>query len=164
MARKGGQWVDAQAEKIRSGAVDEAFLRESWAPGRTKQPLLASLPKRGNIVKVDRRDFVDVTENIAKRNNADAFRARFDGGGGQGKKRTPRVLAGDPGGSGDGGSGDDLDAFLGALELDPKLATARGGTGAGDKAAAARSRAIRPAVAAEAGTGDEWLDQMLGGR
>ena len=159
LAKKGAQWVDPQEEKIRTGAVDEAFLKASWAPARTKQPLLSELPKKGNIIKVDRKDFVDVTEKIAKRNNAESFRARFESNKSKAKKRAPRLAADDAGGGGE--EGDDLDAFLGELELDPKLAA----RGKGDDKEA-RSREIRPAVAPvdEVGTGDEWLDQMLGGR
>lgn len=158
--------MDAQEEKIRSGAVDAAFLRESWTPASTKQPLISALPMKGNIVKVDRKDFVDVTEKIAKRNNADAFRARFESSKSKAKKRAPRMAADDTGGGDGDDDGDDLDAFLGGLELDPKLA-GRGKEDDDKQAAAAWSREIRPAMAPpadEVETGDEWLDQMLGGR
>jgi hypothetical protein len=109
LSRKGGQIKDTKEEAILTGAVDEAFLNESWGQS-------GALRTKGKAIKVDKRDFVDVNEKIAKRNNADAFRARFERN--KAKTRAPQTMNAEP--SSDGGEEDDLDAFLGELTLDSR--------------------------------------------
>jgi hypothetical protein len=107
LSRKGGQMKDPEEEAINTGAVDAEFLNESW--GSKGAP-----NTKGKVVKVDKREFIDVTEKIANQNTVDAFRARFQRN--KAKARAPRTM--DAGTSGRGGEEDDLDAFLGELSLD----------------------------------------------
>jgi hypothetical protein len=69
---------------------------------------------KGKIVKVDRSEFVDINEKIAKRNNVEAFRARFE----KRKARAPRGGVTAEAELDDGSRGDDLDGFLQELQLD----------------------------------------------
>jgi hypothetical protein len=107
LSRKGGQIKDPEEEAINTGAIDKEFLDESWGPKGVHNT-------KGKLVKVDKREFIDVTEKIAKQNTVDAFRARFQSS--KTKARAPRTVS--AGTSGRGGEEDDLDAFLGELALD----------------------------------------------
>ena len=65
---------------------------------------------KGKVIQVDRRQFQDVNEKIAKQNAADAFRQRFAT-----KKKKLAVHDADVDGD------DDIDSFLGGLKLDCKI-------------------------------------------
>jgi hypothetical protein len=160
--------------------IDEAFLNESWGQKQKSKP---------KILKVDKKDFIDVTEKIAKQNNASAFRARFEKN--KIKSRAPKVPGGD-GGDADGGAGegDDLDIFLGELNLDGGKPSFTGAvlflnplfrivhlvdsglvqhpvTGShkyGTESSAQAPRQTRLIHHNEIDGNDEWLDQMLGSR
>lgn len=62
---------------------------------------------KGKVVKVDRKQFEDVTTKMAKQSTADAFRQRF----------APRKAKSRGASEGTGGF-DDVDSFLGELKLD----------------------------------------------
>ncbi|KAF8538193.1 hypothetical protein BDD12DRAFT_174980 [Trichophaea hybrida] len=96
-----------EEDKAREGMIDEAFLNQSWGQQQKSKP---------KILKMDRKDFIDVTEKIAKQNNVSAFKARFEKN--KTKSRAPKVSGADGDGKGGTGEDDDLDAFLGELNLD----------------------------------------------
>jgi len=109
---------------------------------------------KGKMVKVDKSEFVDINDKIAKRNNVEAFRARFA----KRKARVPRGGVSEVDEVDDGLGGGDLDAFLQELKLDDTA-----GTG-GNESRPPASQEISPALGTEKGFGDEWLDEMISGR
>ncbi|KAA8895907.1 hypothetical protein FN846DRAFT_911249 [Sphaerosporella brunnea] len=148
LSRKGGQIKDAEEEAIRKAAIDQAFINESWGRG-------GEVNTKGKVVKVDRREFVDVTEKIEKRNNAEAFRARFEK---KTKARAPKTMNEVSSGVGEEA---DLDAFLGELSLENRANQPGSIENSGP---ANRHTSLTTKTPHGEEGDDEWLDQMLGGR
>lgn len=98
--------------------LDEEFLRDLRAQGgrgRGRGGGMHGEGVKGKVVKVDRKQFEDVTTKMAKQSTADAFRQRF----------APRKAKsrGASGGTGGADLGEDVDSFLGELKLDGETST-----------------------------------------
>lgn len=94
------------------GDLDEEFLKGSLQAQRSlgARGGVYKGNVKGKVVKVDRKQFADVTTKIAKQSSADVFRERFAP-----RKAKSRV-------AGSGGTGDDVlddvDSFLKELNID----------------------------------------------
>lgn len=163
------QMVDAHEAKVHAGLVDEDFLRESSFSSRPLAPV------KGRVIKVDRKEFQDVTEKISKQSNVNAFKARFAQR--KQKTRTPAVSdAWEKDSAGDSGNIDDVDAFLGELQLEgefvlptwkctkPDLGGDEGRTSSTIKSSVSTVPQTKPTAKStgkKAEFDDEWLDGML---
>lgn len=95
--------------------LDEEFLKDLHAQGGTGRGKGRGEDThgggfsggKGKVVKVDRKQFEDVTTKMAKQSTADAFRQRF----------APRKAKSHCASEGAGGI-EDVDSFLGELKLD----------------------------------------------
>lgn len=85
--------------------LDEEFLKDLHALGGRRGGGFDG--GKGKVVKVDRKQFEDVTTKMAKQSTADAFRQRF----------APRKAKSRGASEGTGGV-EDVDSFLGELKLD----------------------------------------------
>lgn len=104
------------SEEAPKGDLDEEFLKDLQAQrskGGRNAYGIGSSGAKGNVVKVDRKQFEDVTTKIAKQSTADAFRQRFAP-----RKAKPRGGAGGGGATGGIDLDEDVDSFLGELKLD----------------------------------------------
>ena len=104
---------------------------------------------KSKVLRVKKAEFVEVEEKIKKKNQAEAFRARFAGREKVGGRKV-RVRREEE----EGGGVDDVDAFLGELELGDKVK---------EEVKSAVVPRRTPVVAApKLDAEDEWLDSMLG--
>lgn len=111
-----------EREQLRRGVIDAAFLNESWQmqPGQSRGSGIGS---KGVVKKVDKKDFVDITEKVAKQKAVNSFRARFGAPKSRSSRAPKAVLVGNQSGHASWGvsaadDDDNLDAFLGELSLD----------------------------------------------
>ncbi|KAF3925659.1 hypothetical protein ABW21_db0208549 [Orbilia brochopaga] len=112
---------------------------------------------KGNVVKVHRDEFKDVTEKIAKQATADRFRQRFAS-----RKRSARATGEN---SSVGDDEDELDALIGNMDIKEK--TAGQSAEAPQNSLRITSPEITNLSTSEKRSGtqhldDEWLDDMLG--
>ena len=105
-----------EREQLRCGALDATFLNESWQ----MQPGQGGIGSKGVVKKVDKKDFVDIAEKVAKQKAVDSFRARFEAPRSASSRVPKAVLVGKQSGHYSAATADDdnLDAFLGELNLD----------------------------------------------
>lgn len=107
------------SEEVPKEDLDEGFLKDLQAQrggggGGGRNPYGGGPSgTKGKIVKVDRKQFEDVTTKIAKQSTADAFRQRFAP-----RKAKSRGGAGGGGGTGEIDLDEDVDSFLAELKLD----------------------------------------------
>ena len=120
-SRAADQAPDAERderEQLHCGALDAAFLSESWQmqPGQGR---VGGIGSKGVVKKVDKKDFVDIAEKIAKQKAVDSFRARFETPRSASSRAPKAVLVGKQHSAAAAADDDDnLDAFLGELNLD----------------------------------------------
>ncbi|KAL0631741.1 hypothetical protein Q9L58_009394 [Maublancomyces gigas] len=130
--------------------LDEEFLKDLHALGGRRGDARGGGfdGGKGKVVRVDRKQFEDVTTKMAKQSTADAFRQRF----------APRKAKSRGASEGTGGV-EDVDSFLGELKLDEIAASYAAGRETSGKLGGSRT---------SEGYGhdkdDDWLDSMLGGR
>lgn len=110
---------------------------------------------KGKVVKVDRKQFEDVTTKIAKSSTVDAFRQRFA------PRKTKSRAGGGGGGIGEDAPGDDdVDSFLEELKVAEITATRP----AGSREISSDLGKGRTNEGYQHDKDDDWLDGMLGGR
>lgn len=127
--------LEAEEERRKAAAaaaaanLDAEFLRDldsSLGGGQGKKKVKTreqeereEEERKKHVVKVDKKEFLELQEKIKKRENVEAFRKRFESGTGAGK-----VKRKEGGGGVGGGAGlDDVDAFLEDLGLDGMIST-----------------------------------------
>ncbi|KAK6349697.1 hypothetical protein TWF696_005976 [Orbilia brochopaga] len=146
-----------EKEQTREEIID-IWDRESGV--RRGQSHDLDLGPKGNVVKVHRDEFKDVTEKIAKQATADRFRQRFAS-----RKRSARATGENTSTIVDGDDEDELDALIGNMDIKGKS------TGQSTEAPQSSRRTTSPEITnlstSEKRSGtqhldDEWLDDMLG--
>ncbi|KAL7267628.1 hypothetical protein RUND412_009776 [Rhizina undulata] len=152
-------------EEANKEKFDETFLKEKneLFVSRRGGGHQTQTSSKGKVVKVDRREFEDVTQKIAKQSIADAFRQRFAP-----KKAKSGVVPGGSRLSEDGRNVDDIDTFLGELNFGdlPSRRThiEEEGRGAGSREIRSGHGRSYTSDEQKHSKDDDWLDSMLNGR
>ncbi|KAI5849499.1 hypothetical protein DFP73DRAFT_296212 [Morchella snyderi] len=143
--------------KIPEEDLDLDFLKDLQLQGQRSRGAEGSEDfggTKGKVVKVDRKQFEDVTTKIAKNSTVDAFRQRFA------PRKTKSRVGGGGGGAWGGAPDDDVDSFLEELKVVEITATHP----AGSREISSDLGKGRTNEGYEHDKDDDWLDGMLGGR